>query len=202
MLPIICSDIAIGFCSTWIKPFPILQIKFWDCAESRLFHKNANNSCLMMQWRGKINLVITVIKCLFMNTPVCSLPDNTGHDPALFTVPACLCPWLLAHLYILFLAYLFLWSQLTLKLSSDGKKIIKKAAARKPTTHHIFHSYYQNTFPLFSLHRDDIQYHWKCSYCPQRGLLRVKPKEIKDLSSNPLIQVHKYKTAGSDWLKH
>lgn len=65
-----CSDIAIGFCSTWIKPFPILQIKFWDCAESRLFHKNANNSCLMMQWREKINLDITVIKCLFMSTPV------------------------------------------------------------------------------------------------------------------------------------
>lgn len=64
------SDIAIGFCSTWIKPFPILQIKFWDCAESRLFHKNANNSCLMMQWREKINLDITVIKCLFMSTPV------------------------------------------------------------------------------------------------------------------------------------
>ena len=33
-------------------------------------------------------------------------------------------------------------------------------------------------------------------------MFRVKPKEIKDLSSNPLIQVHKYETAGSDWLKH
>lgn len=62
------SDIAFGF---WIKPFLILQIKCWCCAESRFSHKNTNNSRLMMQLREKINLELAVIKCFFLNPPAC-----------------------------------------------------------------------------------------------------------------------------------
>lgn len=82
---IVHSDTAIGFYSTSIKPFPIFQIKHWDCAESRLFHRRANNSCLMMQWRKADKSCYHCNKVPFVNTP-----DNTGHGPALFTVPVCL----------------------------------------------------------------------------------------------------------------
>lgn len=46
---------------------------------------------------------------------------SAGQEPGLFTVPA----WLShtpEHLHILFLAHLWLWSQLTLKLSSEEEK--------------------------------------------------------------------------------
>lgn len=72
----------------------------------------------MVQLREKINLA--AIKCFSLNPPACWVQAVLATSQ-LFTVPA----WMShtpEHLHILFLAYLCLWSQLTLKLSSEGEK--------------------------------------------------------------------------------
>lgn len=147
------SDIAFGF---WIKPFLILQIKCWCCAESRFSHKNTNNSRLMMQLREKINLELAVIKCFFLNPPACWV------QAVLATSQGCLrcqrgCPTLLSictfcSWHICVCGASWPWNSHQREKNKKKKKI---SSQELPPS--IYSSYYQNIFPLFSLHRNDIQ---------------------------------------------
>lgn len=73
-MSITCSDTAVGFCSTRMKPFCFANEMKTLCRMQAFphAHTNTNNSHLMLQWREKINLDIAAVKCLSLPTLLCA----------------------------------------------------------------------------------------------------------------------------------